>query len=235
MNYKQLSILIVSVLMVLLVPIILYLYSFNSIAFDNDFYKKEFLKYNVYANLDNYDIEEINYDVLTYLKSGKNNELIKNDFFNDREQAHLSDVKDLIQISLFVYYLSLVLFLLLSITLVFLLEFNYKVIVEKFLLLVFFGSFLTLVDAFLFFVLSNLNFNFVFDKFHQIFFSAGTYIFNPEFERIVVLYPYGLFFDALTKIIGKTILSSGIMFLASFTLLFAFYKVIFLKILRLNP
>ena len=59
MNYKRLSVLIVSISMILLVPIIICLYNFNSILFDKDFYKREFSKYNVYDNLKNYDIEGI--------------------------------------------------------------------------------------------------------------------------------------------------------------------------------
>ena len=89
MMNKKLFTLIVSILMVLDVPFIIYGFNFNSVAFDEDYYKKEFSKYNVYGNLENYAIEKINSDVLNYLKNEKNNELIKNEFFNEREKIHL--------------------------------------------------------------------------------------------------------------------------------------------------
>ena len=104
MNNKRLFISIVSILMILIVPVVIYLYNFNSIAFDENFYKKEFSKYNVYNNLKNNYIENINNDVLNYLQFEKNNNLIENNFFNEREKIHLLDVKDLIQTILSIYY-----------------------------------------------------------------------------------------------------------------------------------
>ena len=234
MKYKKSLLLVISIVMVFLIPMILYLFNFNSVAFDKNFYKKEFSKYNVYTNLNNYNVEKINDDVLNYLKFEKNNELINNNFFNDREKLHLLDVKNLIQKTFVVYYFSLILFLLFFVILIFLLNFDYKVIVERFFVIMFFGSLLTLLDAFLFFILSNINFNFVFDFFHKMFFSVGTYTFNPEFEKIVVLYPENLFFDVLIKIIKKTILSSIIILFISIVISFKFFKVKFFKFFSIN-
>ena len=95
MNYKRLAINALSVLMALLIPLIIFLYNFNSAVFDRDYYKREFTKYNVYENLKNYDAEKINNDVLYYFISGKNNGLIENNFFNEREKMHLADVKNI--------------------------------------------------------------------------------------------------------------------------------------------
>ena len=82
MDYKNLALLIISAAMVLLVPIMLYGRSFDSVAFNGDFYRKEFLKYGVYNNLPNYDIGSTNNEVLNYLQGGKRSSLIKNNFFN---------------------------------------------------------------------------------------------------------------------------------------------------------
>ena len=222
-------ILIISILMVLTIPFIIYGYNFNSVAFDEDFYKKEFAKYNVYNNLINYNIEEINNDVLNYLKFEKNNELIKNNFFNEREKTHLLDVKDLIQTILSIYYFSAILFLILFILLILLMNFNFKIIAKRFLIILSIGSLLTLLDAVLFFILSNLNFNFVFDIFHKTFFNPGTFIFNPEFENIVVLYQLNLFFDFLVKIILNTILSSVIILFFAVVFIFIFLSQILIN------
>lgn len=210
MKDKKLFLLIISILMVLIVPVVIYGFNFNSVAFDEDFYKKEFSKYNVYDNLKNYDIEKINDDVLNYLKYEKNDNLIKNDFFNEREKAHLLDVKNLIQKFFLIYYISIILFLVLLILLIVLFNFNFKKITKKLFIILLLGSSLTLIDAVLFFILSNFNFDFIFNIFHKTFFSFGTYIFNPEFENIVVLYPKNLFFDMLIKIIINIILISTI-------------------------
>jgi len=229
MEHKKLLILIVSILMVLLVPIILYGSNFNSVAFDEEFYKKEFLKYNVYDNLENYNIEDINNDVLNYLKTNKNNELIKSDFFNDREKSHLLDVKNLIQKISTLYYFSIILFFLLFILLTISMNFKIEKIVKKLLLILLFGGFFTLLDTVIVIILSKFNFDFIFDLFHKTFFVSGTYLFNPEFENIVVLYPYNLFFDSILRIVSTTILSSIILLFFSIAALFFFFKSNFSK------
>ena len=230
MDYRNLTLLIVSVVMILLVPAIFYGYAFNSAAFDREFYKKEFLDYGVYNNLPDYDIDNTNNEVLNYLQTGKNSNLIGNKFFNEREQEHLLDVKNLIHKALNIYYISIILFLILSVSLVFLLDFDSKAILQRFLLVLFFGSILALAAAFLLFVIPKTDFNFAFGLLHETFFAVGTYTFNPEFEKIVVLYPENLFSDAFTKIISKTIFSSAIVFLATLAVLFCFFKGKFLEI-----
>ena len=231
MENKQLLILIISILMVLTVPLVIYGFNFNSNSFDKDFYKKEFSKYNIYNDLKSYNIDGINNDVLDYLQFEKNDELIENDFFNDREKTHLLDVKNLIQTLFNIYYFSIILIILLIIILIVLLNFNLRNIGEKLLIILTIGSFLTLLDAALFFILSSLNFEFAFDLFHKTFFNSGTFTFNPEFENIVVLYPENLFLDLLIKIISNTILSSIILFSVSIILFFIFLKPNFKKFL----
>ena len=224
MRNKKLFVNIISILMVILLPLILYGFNSNSVAFDRDLYKKEFLKYHVYDNLKDYDIELINNDVLDYLLNEKSSNPIENDFFNEREKTHLLDVKNLIQKVLAIYYFSIILFFFLFILFILLMNFNFKNIVKRLLIIFTIGSLLTLLYAFSFFILSNLNFEFTFDLFHKTFFSLGTFTFNPEFENIVVLYPQDLFFDFLIKITSNTILSSVILFSVSIILFFIFFR-----------
>jgi len=232
MDNKRLLISVVSILMILIVPVVIYLYNFNSTAFNKYLYKEEFSKYNVYNNLKDYDIEKINNDVLNYLQFEKNNNLIENNFFNEREKIHLLDVKYLIQTILSIYYFSIISIILLVITLIIFLKFNFKIIAKKLLIILAVGNLLTLLDAVMFFLLSNFNFDFVFDSFHKTFFSPGTFTFNPELENIVVLYTENLFFDVLVKIILNTILSSIIIFSFSILVLFIFFKPNFNKFFK---
>ena len=230
MDYRALILLIVSSVMALLVPAIFYGYAFNSVAFDRNFYNEEFSKYNVHSNLQDYDVNDINNEVLNYLQSGKNDELIGSNFFNQREKAHLLDVKSRINMALSIYFTALTLFLILAASLVFLFHFAPKIIFRRFLLILSFGCILSLSIAFLLFAVSKADFDFAFGLLHETFFSAGTYTFNPEFEKIVVLYPENLFSDAFAKIILKMIFPSAIVFLASSAVLFYFFRVNFLKI-----
>ena len=224
MKQSELFVKVISVLMVISIPIVLYGFIFNSTAFDRGLYKEEFSKYNVYNNLKYYDAEKINDEVLDYLTNGKNNNLIENDFFNEREKQHLLDVKRLIQGVLSIYYFSITLFLLSAIILFLLMNFNFIDISKKLLIILAFGSLLALLGAGLAYLPSSLNFDFTFNMFHKTFFSPGTYLFNPEFEGIVVLYPENLFLDLLFRIIFSIIFSSGMLFFISATLFFIFFK-----------
>ena len=224
MRDKKLLISVISILAALLIPIILFGFNFNSIAFNNDLYKKEFSKYGIYSALRGYDIDSINNKVLNYLMANNGNELIDADFFNEREKAHLLDVKNLIHSIFKVYYFSAILFLLLLIILVCMMDFKVKGIAGRLLIIFSAGSLLALLVAVLFFALSSLEFNFAFDTFHKTFFSPGTYTFNPKFEGIVVLYPEKIFFDLLAGIILSAIFSSVILLIFPAAALFIFFK-----------
>lgn len=224
MKQSELFVKVTSVLMVISIPIILYIFNFNSIAFDRDLYKEEFSKHNVYNNLENYDVEKINDEVLNYLKNGKNKDIIENDFFNEREKQHLLDVRNLVQGVLSLYYFSITLFLLSIIILFLLMNFNFRGISRKLLIILTFGSLLAFLGAGLAYLPSSLNFDFAFNAFHKTFFSPGTYLFNPEFESIVVLYPENLFLDLLVRMIFSIIFSSVILLFFSLILFFIFFK-----------
>ncbi len=215
MNFKNKKIIAntLIILLILDIPFILYLFNFNSFAFNENFYKTEFQKHDVYSKLKDYDIEKVNKDVLDYLKH-RDIEL-KNDFFSDREKEHMKDVKDLIQFILFVFYFSIVLFFILIFSLVLLVKNNKKLIktVGRILL---FGGLLTFIDAFIFFLLTKINFDFLFDSMHKIFFRAGTYVFDPSFEKIIILYPQQVFFDATVDIVVNTLFFSLAFVLAGF-------------------
>jgi len=224
MEFKQYSLYLTYLLLIFFIPIIIYLVNFNLIVFDSDFYKNEFQKYGIYNALRDYDVEKINEDVLNYYKFERTNALIDNDFFNDREKLHLLDVKNVIQgltlfltVSIFLFLLSLILFFVL-------LQFKVRIFLKSFLLLVFYSNLLSLSILILLFAVSAINFDFIFNLMHETLFPIGTFSFDPEFEKIVVLYPENLFLDALVKIILHSVFSSVIALLASFLILFYYFK-----------
>ncbi len=235
MGNKKLFISVISILTALLIPVILFGFNFNSVAFNEDLYKKEFSKYDVYSDLRGYNVDDINNKVLNYLRLSSGDELIDIDFFNEREKIHLLDVKTLIQSIFDVYYFSAILFVLLLIVLTYIMDFKIKNIARKLFIILPAGSLLTLLVAVLFFALSSLDFNSAFDAFHKTFFSPGTYLFNSEFESIVVVYPEKLFLDLLVRTIFSIILSSGMLFFISATLFFVFFKRNFLNFFENFP
>lgn len=221
MKNKKIIIFII-ILLIIDVYLLLYLINFNIIAFDKNFYKKEFLKYDVYSKLADKNIEEINNDVLLYLKHG-NNELIENDFFNIKEKQHLLDVKNLIQgLNLFFYSL-IILFVFLSIILIFLVK-NRKKMIKYTSIILIGGGLLTIVDVFFFWLIVKYNFAGFFDKFHNLFFKSGTWVFDPAIDKITTLYPSGFFYDITMKIVLDTLFWALILVLVGILLLVLVYN-----------
>jgi integral membrane protein (TIGR01906 family) len=198
-------------LLILDTPLILYLFSFNNTVFDEGFYKKEFEEYKIYSRLAGYNIEKINSAVLNYLKH-RDYEL-KDNFFNEREKAHLKDVKSLIQLILLLFYSSIFLFVVLLTSLAILNKSNQKTMSDTGTAFLF-GGLLTFVVVFVFWLMTKASFNSVFDFMHKAFFEEGTYVFDPSFEKVVVLYPPELFYDIVLHIIATTLVFSLAVFLA---------------------
>ncbi len=194
-------------LIIVNIPFILYLSNFKILLYDENYYKKEFQKHNVYENLNNYDVDGINNDVLDYFKN--KDEIIKNDFFNEKEKSHMSDVKNLINDVFYLFNLLILNFIILLIIL-------YFVNKKRFLKYIGFslaaGGALTFLHAFFFWFTIKFNFGKTFTVFHEIFFK-DNWIFNPLSNKIVVLYPQGFFFDFVYNIVIRTLVMTSVLIL----------------------
>ena len=172
------------------------LLSIRLIIFDEEVYREEFAKYNVYENLAGVEVNTINKEVLDYFKG---NGEIKTDFFSAREKEHLLDVKKIITLLSNLIYLLIPLIISLSLILDIIVG---KQAILKFLTKIFIYSKVVVFGASIFLILAIwLNFAGSFDFFHQMFFTAGSWLFEPSLEKIVVLYPVGLFLDFGVRII----------------------------------
>ncbi len=197
-------------LLVLTISFFLYLFNFMDTAFDEDFYKKEFKEYNVYETLSGNDIEKINKDVLNYLRFEDEEKLVDNGFFTEREKMHLLDVKDIIQVTVRLYYFLLALLLFLLFLLIILLMNPLRII--KYLGIIFLVSGgLSILFTLVIFFLVNTDFSTSFSTFHNLFFEPGTFLFDGNIENIVNLYPEMLFFDITKEIVTNTMRLSFLM------------------------
>src|SRR3989338_8171523 len=88
--------------LVISLSMILYITNFKLNSFNNDFYKAEFEKYNVYNNLYNKDVSRINNEVLDYIR-GKS-DILDADFFAENEIEHFKDVRNTINKINLAYY-----------------------------------------------------------------------------------------------------------------------------------
>ena len=187
------------IILVLIIPFLFYLFNFRMLVFNEGYYQSEFRKHGVYSEIE--DADEINSGVLSDFKGGK----LLPDFFTNEEKSHLEDVKNLIQKSLLFFYSLIIIFLILIFSLFCYLKNkkNFKKIFKKDLgLVLIIGGLLAFLDAFIFYLMVKLNFDFVFEWFHRIFFT-GNWMFSTG---IVVLYPGDFFYDFFARVIVNTLL-----------------------------
>lgn len=191
---------IVIVLLIIHIPLFLYLFNFRLIVFNENYYRNEFQKYNVYGEFPAKDINKINHDLLLYLKNDKTQNRVNINFFNQKEKEHLLDVKNLIQKSILSFYIVIFDIIILVIILFYLMK---KKIKRYIPIILIWGGALNFIDAFIFYLLVKFNFVWIFSLFHRIFFEPGTWVFDTN---IVELYPLGFFYDITAKIVLNTLI-----------------------------
>ena len=192
------------ILLVLILPFLLFLAVLNFAAFDSKFYREKFSKYGVLNDVSGAD--SIHDKIISFIK-GEDSRLPKE--LNDREKAHLADVRNIAKISRILPYILLVMSAFLFLLSAFILKVNNSIInfVGKALVS---GGLLTIILAAALFFLISSDFANAFESFHRIFFEKGTYVFDPAKELLVRIYPEHLFMDLGIRISKYVIISSFI-------------------------
>ena len=196
MTRKKVKILLL-VVIILLIPFLIVLSNFKYKLYDDSFYSEEFTKNKVYEKVA--DADNIMTDLLLFFKEKK--EITELPFTED-ERSHLVDVKGVINgFSVFLYICYFLFFIILLI-LFKLLKVDYKVIFNA----IFLGAILTIMTAFVFYLLS-LNFSSSFVGFHQIFFPQGNWQF-PSDSLLIQISPESLFYDFFYTVIINSLVSA---------------------------
>ena len=211
--------LIYSSLLCIGVTVFIILFSVRINIFDENFFKREFVKYNVDETLKGIDIESINMEVLDYFK-GKSE--LKTSFFTESEKAHLADVKEIIQTANYALLWTIIIIMLL-LSLIPFLSIDRKRALMYLAKIVIIAGMLTIILNILLVLAVSINFQSAFDRFHRTFFKSGTWLFDPASEKIVVLYPEGLFYDFGIRIIISNLIFSG------FLIFFGLVNLVMLK------
>ncbi len=191
---------------ILSVIVILLISSFEiGIYSDFGWYEKEYEKYNVTEDLEMKmdDVMDVTEEMMAYLRGDREDLVVwttvngeKQEFFNDREKAHMVDVQNLFLGGLTLRF-SAIIMLVISLSGLIFTKGNWKRILPK--------SFLTGLGAFLVIsgglgVLFASDFNKYFFLFHEIFFDNDLWMFNPEEDYMIRMLPEGLFADFAVRI-----------------------------------
>lgn len=160
------------------------LFSFAIHVFNLDIYSQKFRENGAYDTFGKDKVDEVNSQVFDYF-------LLKNDletdFFNDREKEHLKDVRSLFIIGYILLFLTLI-------ALIFSIYFYKKDVFNLFLI----SGIAGLSSVFIIILLYFIDFNFLFNLFHEIFFVEGTWSFD---SNIVQVYTYDLFYDMFLRVL----------------------------------
>lgn len=211
---KKIGAWIIAVLIILQFPLILFLANFKGVAFDIDFYKKEFDNYNPAVE----NAIPITDNLIYYLRYKEvDAEYIK--VFEKDEIEHLIDVKGLIQRCLLVLNLSMVLIGVFILGLFLIDKVNF---LRNLSLSILFGGFFTWIVTFITHLMIK-DFDKAFVRFHELFFKLGTWDF-PSTYKLVILFPKEFWIDIVNKIIGNVVISANILIVVGFLILFIAYK-----------
>lgn len=191
---------------ILSVIVILLISSFEiGIYSDFGWYEKEYEKYNVTEDLEMKmdDVMDVTEEMMAYLRGDREDLVVwttvngeKQEFFNDREKAHMVDVQNLFLGGLTLRF-SAIIMLVISLSGLIFTKGNWKRILPK--------SFLTGLGAFLVIsgglgVLFASDFNKYFFLFHKIFFDNDLWLLDPATDLMIRMLPEGFFFDMVIRI-----------------------------------
>lgn len=177
----------------------------NYWSFNKNFYKDEYKKLGVaeYIGISEEDLNKTTDVLLGYIK-GENKTLdiecringITRSFFNDREKAHMIDVKSLYDGAIIVRNVSFIFFVL---SFIYIGRSKELFIGYKYSL-----SLVGLIIAFLL-LFCLMDFEGFWLGFHHLFFPFNyLYILDPRYDILVMMVPEGFFFDLCIMIVVST-------------------------------
>lgn len=174
--------------------------------YNTTYYDSEFEKNNVYDNIDKSKADNIISNLLSYFKGEANLQ-----YFSDREQSHLEDVKNLL--GTFFTILSIAVAILI-ITLTTLFFVNREEFLDNLFKQLFLGGLSSFALLALLF-LASLNFSMTFEGFHKLFFPQGNYSFAPN-SLLITLFPTVFFKNFFIKILLNSLLLSFVVMMPQF-------------------
>ncbi len=223
---KKLICYTVAVMISLLIYPVLLVTSIDLVTFSKSFYINQYKRLSTAETIgiDNDELFRVTWELLDYIKDGRDSlsdikAEIKGEVrpvFNEREIAHMVDVKALFQFAYRVRACSILAILLLAVVLI--------AAAGKKALLYFARSFLwtacvLIVLLTVLFILIKSNFTYYWDQFHYLFFDNDLWLLNPETDIMILMVPEPFFNSAVTRVLAYFSLGSIVLTIVSAALL----------------
>lgn len=186
---------ILSIILTFCLIIIFFIGSFLGLLFDNLFYDKLYFSTGAYDRIDNSIVENKTNELYGFFKS--ENEL-DNNFYTENELSHMHDVREIIKNVSFVYYFSIIIFLVLIILAYMYYRPDFVKIIS--LVLIYSGA-ITILLIFLFYLTSFTD---LFGNFHKLFFD-GNYSFSAS-SNLIRMYSEQFFYLFAKKILTVSLI-----------------------------
>lgn len=198
--------------------VILLITSFEIGAYsDFNWYEKEYAKYGVLDDLEMEmsDAMHVTEEMMRYLRGNRADLIVdtivdgeEREFFNDREKAHMVDVKNLFIGGLWLRRIA-ILVLGVAVVVLVITKADWKRMLPK-SFLIGMGSFIgvTMAAGLLF----MSDFNKYFTIFHEIFFTNDLWLLDPDTDLLICMLPEGFFLDMVIRI-GSIFLSLMVLLL----------------------
>ena len=185
--------------LIILIPLVIILGNFRYLVFNFGYYQSLYKKTGVYQSFGDSQIVDYATDNLFSYFRGKNQ--LDHNFFSNQAQLHLKDVKDILQVTSGIFYLSLATVLIVSIAL--LVKKQFRILVGSFFL----SSIIILVTM-IFLGLGLFQFfDPLFLKFHQVAFTNNLWLF-PHDDNLIRLFPQQFFIYFANSLSRDIIFSS---------------------------
>lgn len=172
---------------------------------DYGWYQKAYEKYDVLDDLEMEmkDVMYVTEEMMVYLRGNREDLVVdtivngeEQEFFNDREKAHMVDVRNLFVGGLWIRRIAFVLFLL-SVVVMIKTKVEWKRLLPK-SFLIGLGVFIGITaGAGLLFI---SDFNKYFTIFHEIFFDNDLWLLDPRTDLLIRMLPEGFFLDMVLRI-----------------------------------
>ncbi len=193
-----------------------FLGSFNDMLYNRKFYNMEYEKNGVYDSLGHERADAMTTELFSYLQ-GKGT--LSDEYFNEKEQRHLSDVRSLINIGTIKYHVLLAMLLMLFFVLFIMDRKRFAQNLQKIFIYSGLGIVLFSLTSF---ILSS-HFDYLFIRFHELLFSNNLWLLNPATDKLIVLLPQQFFMDFVSAAyVRSLVVAFAMLFLA--LLIFVYKK-----------
>lgn len=199
---------VIKYFLIITIPTLIILGNFRYLVFNFNFYNSLYEKSGVYQTFDKDLVKYITSNLFGYFR-GQNN--IDHNFFSNQAITHLADVKDLIQFSTILLYLTLITVSALLILLA--AKKKYRSITQA----LFISALVTLIFTFLLALGILKAFEPFFTGFHQVLFTNSLWQFSEE-DNLIKLFPQEFFIGFASRLSLNIMVSSTIITLVSFAL-----------------